>query len=72
MSKQTYTIEINEYQRCLLYYVLSKGRQIDMTQLLVDPGDEAAETALGELDLILGMLTRLPETEPGTVHGFCW
>lgn len=74
-NSKTYTVEINEYQRCLLFYTLVKNKSAIERQLVGTPGDEAEDTAFGEFQLILEMLADLPNQEkanPGIIHGFCW
>jgi hypothetical protein len=59
-STQTYTIEIDEVQRCRLFFAISK--------LPPEFRDE-------EFNLLSGMLAELPQVEkvhPGIVHGFCY
>lgn len=75
---QTYTIEINEYQRNLLASALTYATSRAGIELKALPGDSIPivenGTAYDEVHSIINMLVDLPVVEleyPGGVHGFC-
>lgn len=60
MAKQTYTIEIDEVQRCQLFFAICRLPETEKDQ------------AFKELALMLADLPNIEKKTPGIIHGLCW